>query len=76
MCFPLPPLSKFGHLSSSGGYGDASRDFIIGGLTDELRPFTKSSEIGLGYTTDSTALLSGMHQAVFWCMLSSTQLYV
>ncbi len=29
---------------------------------DDLHPFTKSSEIGLGLTTVSTALLSGMGQ--------------
>ncbi len=32
------------------------------GPTDELHPFTKSSEIGLDLTTDSTALLSGMNE--------------
>ncbi len=30
--------------------------------TDELYPFTKGSETGLGYKTDSTALHSGMRQ--------------
>ncbi len=36
--------------------------FIIGGSTDELHPFTKSSETGLGKPTDSTALLSGIRE--------------
>ncbi len=36
--------------------------FSIGGPTDELHPFTKSSETGLGYTTDSTALPRGIRQ--------------
>ncbi len=36
--------------------------FIVGGLTDELHPFTKSSETSLGLSTDSTALLSDIRQ--------------
>ncbi len=33
--------------------------FITRGPTDKLHPFTKSSETGLGLSTDSTTLLSG-----------------
>ncbi len=36
--------------------------FSIWGPTDELHPFTKSSETGLGYTTDSAALPRGLRQ--------------
>ncbi len=36
--------------------------FSIGGAIDELYPFTKSSETGLGYKTDSTALPRGISQ--------------
>ncbi len=32
------------------------------GTTDELHPFTKNSETGLGLTTDSTALPRGIRQ--------------
>ncbi len=32
----------------------------MGGGTDELHLFTKSSKTGLGYSTDSAALLSGI----------------
>ncbi len=41
-------------------------DFNIGGPTDELHPFTKSSETGLGLSTESTALPSGIRQASIW----------
>ncbi len=36
--------------------------FSIGGPTDELHPFTKSSETGVGKTTVSTALSRGIRQ--------------
>ncbi len=36
--------------------------FGIRGPTDELHPFTKGSETGLGLTIDSTALPRGMRQ--------------
>ncbi len=36
--------------------------FSIWGPTDELYPFTKSSETGLGYSTDSTAFPRGRRQ--------------
>ncbi len=73
MSSPMPPKSKYGVLSSLGGKYTTLRGssgnlfgFIIGGPTDELHPFTKSSESGLDYSTDSTALLSGILQDSIW----------
>ncbi len=45
-------------------WGESGKLFgvIIGGTSDELHPFTKSSETCLGLTTDSTALPRGMRQ--------------
>ncbi len=67
MSSPLPPQSKlwlfttmkrqFWRIQSGKLFG-----FTIGGPTDELHPFTKSSETGLGQTTDSTALPRGILQ--------------
>ncbi len=45
--------------------------FIIGGLTDELHPFVKSSEPDLGLSADSTALLSGILQVSIYVFRSS-----
>ncbi len=45
-----------------GGKSGKLFGFSIGGPTDELHPFTKSSETGLGLTTDSTALPRDMRQ--------------
>ncbi len=44
----------------------------MGGPTDELHPFTKSSEAGLGLSTDSTALLSGNIRQVSMCLSSNS----
>ncbi len=44
--------------------------FIIGGLTDELHPFIKSSKTDLGLSADSTALLSGMRQVSIYVFRS------
>ncbi len=47
------------------GWRDESRKlfgFSKGGPTDGLHPFIKGSKIGLGYTTDSTALPRGIRQ--------------
>ncbi len=59
MSFPLASKSKFGKLSRS--VGKVVR-FHQGGSTNELHPFTKSNETGLGLITDWTVLLSGILQ--------------
>ncbi len=43
-------------------FGHQMFGFSIGGLTDELSPFIKSCETGLGNTIDSAALLSDIRQ--------------
>ncbi len=53
---------NYHHEVTSIPLGEVSWEKRSGGPTDELHPFTKSSETGLGYTTDSTALPRSIRQ--------------
>ncbi len=62
-CLPLcrlsPNLVTFHHDLASVPLGKVSREIFS---VDELHPFTKSSETGLGYTANSTAWPRGIRQ--------------
>ncbi len=59
-----PNFPTYHHEVASIPLDEVSR-FHLWGPTNELHPFTKSSETGLGQTTDSTALLCGIRQVSF-----------
>ncbi len=50
------------HATLRGCCGPKLLGFSIGGPTDERHPFTKIRETSLGWTADSTALISGVRQ--------------
>ncbi len=53
-CRLSPNLVNYHHEVASIPFGEGSLEsFIKGGPTDELHPLTKSSETGLGYSTNS-----------------------
>ncbi len=50
--------------------------FNIGrGPTDELHPFTKGNETGMGYKTDLTALHSGIRQVSICVSVTSVMTF-